>query len=113
MMGEIADALRRARGQRSSPAPDGPVRGLQAIPSPAPAPVVPPAAVPVPAPAPAPPPAPAAASRAAAAAAPAFDPGFSVDSVEPQNQAVILEHGPDAEACRHLALRLRTAMDER
>jgi Mrp family chromosome partitioning ATPase len=83
-MGEIADALRRARSQRFAGAPQPGLRGLFA---------------PVPA------------SRATAAEAP--QPGLSIHSVEPQNTAIILEQGPDAEACRHLALRLRTALDER
>ncbi len=87
-MGEIADALRRARSQRSpaaAPVPELGQRGLSAIPMPG--------------------------SRAAAAHAPEL--GLSVSSVEPQNEAIILEQGPNAEACRHLALRLRTALDER
>jgi Mrp family chromosome partitioning ATPase len=86
-MGEIADALRRARSQRSAGAPQPGLRGLFA---------------PVPA------------SRAAAEVPPPeTKPGLSIHSVEPQNTAIILEQGPDAEACRHLALRLRTALDER
>ena len=52
-------------------------------------------------------------SLRAAAAPTEPKPGLSVSSVEPQNAAVILEPGPNAEACRHLALRLRTALDER
>lgn len=85
-MGEIADALRRARSQRATPPPEPSLRGL-----------------------------PAQAARVAAALVPAPEPrsGLTINSVEPQNRAVILEQGPDAEACRHLALRLRKAMDER
>ncbi len=92
-MGEIADALRRARkqGPVAPPAPAEPgLRGLPSVPS---------LAKPAPSP----------------QAAPATDarPGLSVSSVEPQNGAVILADGPNAEACRHLALRLRGVMDER
>lgn len=85
-MGEIADALRRARNQRPTAAPPEP--GLRGLPAPV--------------------------SRAAAAATvPEPRSGLSISSVEPQNTAIVLDQGPDAEACRHLALRLRTAMDER
>src|SRR5262249_30526027 len=38
-------------------------------------------------------------------------PGLSIHSIEPQNKAIILDQGPDAEACRHLALRMRAAVD--
>src|SRR5262245_36619662 len=112
-MGEIADALRRARGQRPSPPPE--IRGLPAIPAPASGPV--PAPVPVAGPAPVVAPAPfhvpVPVQRGGAAAAAAVEREFSVGSVEPSNDAVILEQGPDAEACRHLALRLRDALEER
>ena len=84
-MGEIADALRRARSQRPAPAA-APEPGLRGLPAP---------------------------SLRAAAAPTDSKPGLSVSSVEPQNAAVILEPGPNAEACRHLALRLRKALDER
>jgi Mrp family chromosome partitioning ATPase len=87
-MGEIADALRRARNQTSAAPPSEP--GLRRLPS-------------MPAPSP----------GASAAPAPAPKPGLLVRSIDPQNAAVILEQGPNAEACRHLALRLRAAMDER
>ena len=91
-MGEIADALRRARSQRSAPSPES--ASLRSLPT-----------------------APASASRGASPAAPAapVEPefGLSIGSVEPQNAAIILEHGPEAEACRHLALRLRNVLDER
>src|SRR5258705_551391 len=92
-MGEIADALRRARKHAPlAPPPEPGLRGLPSIPAPSPvAPV----------------------SQVAHALAPAQKPGLSVSSVEPQNAAVVLEHGPNAEACRHLALRLRSALDER
>jgi Mrp family chromosome partitioning ATPase len=40
-------------------------------------------------------------------------PGLAINSVEPQNTAIILNQGPEAEACRHLALRLRNALDQR
>ncbi len=90
-MGEIADAIRRARnqlpGQRlltpdpaAEPAPT--LRSLS--PSPAPA---------------------------APVREPERKPAFAVDSVDPENEAIILEDGPNAEACRHLALRLRSALD--
>jgi receptor protein-tyrosine kinase len=92
-MGEIADALRRARKHAPVAAPPEPgLRGLPSIPAPSPV-------APVP--------------QAAHAPAPAQKPGLSVSSLEPQNAAVMLEHGPNAEACRHLALRLRSALDER
>jgi protein-tyrosine kinase len=87
-MGEIADALRRARSQRPAASPES--ASLRSVPTaPAPAPV--------------------------ARSAPPVEakPGLSVRSLEPQNAAIIIEHGPEAEACRHLALRLRGAMDER
>ena len=91
-MGEIADAIRRARGgqplavpaERSERASSA-FRGLPT------APLSPPASSP--------------------AGAPEL--GHAVDSVEPQNQAVVLEDGPNAEICRHLALRLRSALDRR
>jgi Mrp family chromosome partitioning ATPase len=89
-MGEIADALRRARNQRPASAPaEGSLRSL--------------------------PTAPIAVTRAAAPAPAPLEPkpGLTISSVEPQNAAVILEHGANAEACRHLALRLRSVMDER
>jgi Mrp family chromosome partitioning ATPase len=96
-MGEIADALRRARTQRGVPplASAGSLRGVSPL-------SVPPtrtAAAPIAISGPEP-------TRAAEA-------GHTVSSVEPQNQAIILQQGPSAEACRHLALRLRTALDER
>lgn len=81
-MGEIADALRRARSQRPSAPPEPGLRGL-------PAPIT------------------------LAAAAAELKPGLTINSVEPQNTAIVLDQGPDAEACRHLALRLRKALDER
>jgi len=90
-MGEIADALRRARSQRpasiptataSAPAPEPSLRGLLAPVSIAPL-------------------------------APEPRPGLSIRSIEPQNVAIILGQGPEAEACRHVALRLRAALDER
>ncbi len=86
-MGEIADALRRARSQQPTAAPEPGLRGIQAIPVPA--------------------------SRGTAAPTPTAELGLSVSSIEPQNEAVIISQGPNAEACRHLALRLRKAMDER
>jgi Mrp family chromosome partitioning ATPase len=91
-MGEIADALRRARSQRPAPSPES--AGLRSLPT-----------------------TPASTSRGASPAAPGapVEPksGLSIGSVEPQNAAIILEHGPEAEACRHLALRLRNVLDER
>ena len=101
-MGEIADALRRARKGPPAAVPGEPgLRPLHSISQPAPTPALPAAATPTPLPTPLP--------------TPASDrkPSLSVSSVEPQNTAVILEPGPQAEACRHLALRLRTALDER
>jgi capsular exopolysaccharide synthesis family protein len=95
-MGEIADALRRARSQRPVAAPEGSLRSLPS----APAAVSRAASSPAPAPFTAPP-------------APESKPGLLVGSVEPQNAAIILEQGPHAEACRHLALRLKAAMDQR
>jgi non-specific protein-tyrosine kinase len=84
-MGEIADALRRARSQRApSPPPSEP--GLRGLPTPAPR---------------------------SAPALPETRPGLTINSVEPQNAAVVLDQGPDAEACRHLALRLRNVLDQR
>src|SRR4029450_10504694 len=82
-MGEIADALRRARSQR--PTPTAPEPGLRGLPAPV----------------------------TLDGAVPGTKPGLMINSVEPQNTAVIVEPGPDAEACRHVALRLRSAMDER
>lgn len=90
-MGEIADALRRARKQASSAPGEPGIRRLPTLPQAAPA----------------------SAAAAAAASSSAPQPGLSVNSVDPQNAAVILEHGPNAEACRHLALRLRSALEER
>jgi Mrp family chromosome partitioning ATPase len=93
-MGEIADALRRARSQRPAASPES--TSLRSLPT-----------------------VPASVARSDRAPAPAAPPapeaklGLSIRSVEPQNAAVILEQGSDAEACRHLALRLRSAMDER
>jgi Mrp family chromosome partitioning ATPase len=89
-MGEIADALRRARNQRPAPAPaSAPEPSLRGLPAPVP--------------------------RAAAVPTPLAEPksGISIRSVEPQNAAIILDKGPEAEACRHLALRLRNVLDER
>ena len=86
-MGEIADALRRARSQRPAAPPESSsVRSLPTVP--------------------------ASVQRAAATPVEAKA-GLSIRSFEPQNAAVILQQGSDAEACRHLALRLRSAMDER
>ena len=85
-MGEIADALRRARSQR--PAAPSESASLRSVPT-----------------------APASVQRSAAPVE--ARPGLSIRSLEPQNAAVIIEHGPEAEACRHLALRLRTTLDER
>jgi len=95
-MGEIADALRRARSQRPAAPPES--SSLRSLPT-----------------------VPASVQRATASAAPVeakpgpveAKPGLSIRSVEPQNAAVVLEQGSNAEACRHLALRLRSAMDER
>jgi capsular exopolysaccharide synthesis family protein len=92
-MGEIADALRLARRQRAAAnAPEPTLRSISPLSAPAAQ------LTPVPAP--------------SSATHPA-EQGQAVSSIEPQNVAVILEQGPNAEACRHLALRLRTAMDER
>ena len=88
-MGEIADALRRARKGASVPAPSQ-EPGLRRLPT-----------LPLSAPA------------AHAPASPGSKPALSVSTLEPQNAGVILEPGPNAEACRHLALRLRNALDER
>ena len=91
-MGEIADAIRRVRTQ-----------GLDAIANPERAPIglrpslsalSPPA--PLAAPAPQLPKA-----------------GHRVDRVESVHPAVVLDDGPNAEACRHVALRLRSAMEAR
>ena len=87
-MGEIADALRRARSQRPAAPPES--SGLRSLPT-----------------------VPASIQRSAAPAPAEAKPGLSIRSIEPQNAAVILEPGPEAEACRHLALRLRSALDER
>jgi Mrp family chromosome partitioning ATPase len=83
-MGEIADALRRARTQRPATTPEPGLRGL-----------------------------PAPTSRPPVAREGGTKPGLTINSVEPQNRAIILEQGPDAEACRHLALRVKKGMDER
>src|SRR5262245_27151575 len=93
-MGEIADALRRARkhspvaSAAPTPPPESGLRRLPSVPS-------------------------LAAPAATAAATQDGKTGLSVSSVEPQNAAVILADGPNAEACRHLALRLRDVMDQR
>jgi capsular exopolysaccharide synthesis family protein len=89
-MGEIADAIRRARGATVAAASPRPamagvqaLRGFEAPEAPAPRP-----------------------SSAAH--------GHPVESVTPHNDALVIEEdGANAEACRHLALRLRSALDAR
>jgi len=97
-MGEIAEALRRAREQVSK-------RPLALDLEPARA-----VAAPTPMPSPRMPRGPAPRSPAASPAP--SSPAANLESVAPWNAAVILE-GPEAEACRHLALRLREALHER
>ena len=89
-MGEIADAIRRARGLQPK-SPDS-VGGLL-IPSLRTAAAAPSSLAPV--------------------RAPAVAPDHCVETVYPENPAIVLENGPNAEVCRHLALRLRTELDER
>jgi capsular exopolysaccharide synthesis family protein len=95
-VGEIADAIRRARGAKPLlEAPEPAVAGAPSLrgfqPAPAPA-----------------------ATPAAAAPARGTPHGHSVDSVSPRNDALVIEEdGANAEVCRHLALRLRAALDAR
>jgi Mrp family chromosome partitioning ATPase len=90
-MGEIADALRRARTQRRSEAdrpaePEASVTLRSAFSQ-------------------------AALAQASRSATPVSE--TWVEAVEPEPGAIVLEEGPNAEVCRQLALRLRTALDER
>ncbi len=91
-MGEIADAIRRARteGFGTARTPERVPVGLR--PSLAPLAPAPPLAAPAPDPRPA---------------------EHRVDTVESDYPAVVLDDGPNAEACRHVALRLRSAMEAR
>lgn len=85
-MGEIADALRRARGQsalRSQPRPEAPT-------PPAPDPVAP---------------------EAELAPLPATPPAESVETLHPADPAIVLKEGAAVESCRQVALRLRAALD--
>jgi len=88
-MGEIADALRRARGQsalRSQPRPEAPL-------PPAPERAAPEADLgPLP-------------------ATPDKPPAETIESLHPADAAIALEEGAEVEACRQVALRLRAALD--
>ena len=107
-MGEIADAIRRARERGETRERELPLPTLRsaspvdaaAEPAPAqPAPVEPPPSTPSPA------------LESIRSRIPFI--GKRVESVEVTNDAVIMDDGVRAEECRHLALRLRSELEER
>jgi Mrp family chromosome partitioning ATPase len=90
-VGEIADAIRRARSQQRAGEAGLPFPGL----APAPAPARPPFAV-----------------LGEPASSPA-SPEHWTETFDPENDAVVLDDGPHGEICRQLALRVREALDQR
>ena len=87
-MGEIADALRRARGRVSGPSGEAAVDRLDLA-------------------------APEAAIEPPRPEARTESPAAWVDRIEPDSPAVLPEAGPHAELCRQIALRLRDRLEAR
>ena len=94
-MGEIADALRRAREERGTPAETPP--SAPQLPEPAPPAAM--AAVPLPA-------------RHLPGPDPAAE-GRVLDSLSPSDPAIVLAEGPSVEVCRHIAVRVRSELERR